>query len=120
MWNWLISSLAVGSSITLYDGNPFYPTNETLLKIADEEGVTVFGTSAKFISSLEDLNIIPKKNMKFQELRMILSTGSPLYVDSYDYVYNNWKKDVQLCSISGGTDIISCFVLGNPMLNIYR
>ena len=120
MWNWLVSSLAVGATIMLYDGNPFYPNPKSLLEIADKNKISIFGTSAKYISSLEDSDIKPNQDMEFKYLRMILSTGSPLYGKNYDYVYNNWKKDLALCSISGGTDIISCFVLGNPMLNIYR
>ena len=120
MWNWLVSSLAIGSTIVLYDGSPFYPNGTTLLKMAERIGVTVFGTSAKYISALEMENIIPKDISTFPTLRCILSTGSPLVEENYDYIYNEWKKDIQLCSISGGTDIISCFALGNPMLSIKR
>ena len=92
MWNWLVSSLAVGATVMLYDGNPFYPNPKSLLEIADKNKISVFGTSAKFISSLEDFGIKPNQDMRFKYLRMILSTGSPLYGKNYDYVYNNWKK----------------------------
>ncbi len=119
MWNWLVSSLAVGATLVLYDGNPFYPRKDYLLDVADSIGLTIFGTSAKYISFLEQNNIIPKK-YSFKKLRLILSTGSPLIEESYDFVYNNWKSDIQLCSISGGTDIISCFALGNPIKPIIK
>ena len=120
MWNWLISSLSVGSTIVLYDGNPFYPNKDFLLKIMDKIDLTVFGTSAKYISALEQSNIIPKENYAFNKLRCILSTGSPLVEENFEYVYKSWKKDVQLCSISGGTDIISCFALGNPIKPVIK
>tara|TARA_B100000945_G_C20355386_1_gene584359 strand:+ start:27 stop:1175 length:1149 start_codon:yes stop_codon:yes gene_type:complete len=120
MWNWLISALGVGATIILYDGSPFYPNKYSLLKLADEWGISVFGTSAKYIQSLEKLDIIPKKTFNFSQLRMILSTGSTLFKESYDFVYNNWKKNIQLASISGGTDIISCFALSNPNLPVYK
>ena len=120
MWNWLVSSLAAGTAIVLYDGNPFYPDGTALLKMADELGITVFGTSAKYIASLESAGIKPKDISSFQKLRTILSTGSPLVDENFDFVYNHWKKDVQLSSISGGTDIISCFALGNPILPVRR
>jgi len=119
MWNWLVSSLAVGATLVLYDGNPFYPRKDSLLEIADSIGLSIFGTSAKYISFLEQNDIMPKK-YSFKKLRLILSTGSPLVEENYDFVYNNWKHDVQLCSISGGTDIISCFALGNPMKPIKK
>ena len=120
MWNWLISSLAVGATIVLYDGSPFYPDGTALLKMADELGITVFGTSAKYISSLESAGIKPKQISSFPKLRTILSTGSPLVEENFDFVYGEWKEDVQLASISGGTDIISCFALGNPILPVRR
>ena len=120
MWNWLISSLAVGATIVLYDGSPFYPDGTALLKMADELGITVFGTSAKYISSLESAGIKPKQISSFPKLRTILSTGSPLVEENFDFVYGEWKEDVQLASISGGTDIISCFALGNPILPVHR
>ena len=120
MWNWLITSLATGATIVLYDGSPFYPDGTALLQMADKLKITVFGTSAKFITSLESAEIKPKQIFSFQKLRLILSTGSPLAEESFDFVYDHWKKDVQLASISGGTDIISCFALGNPILPVYR
>ncbi|MFQ6609844.1 MAG: acetoacetate--CoA ligase [Fidelibacterota bacterium] len=120
MWNWLVSSLALGATIVLYDGNPFYPNPSALLKMADDLHISVFGTSAKYISSLESEGVIPNELSQFTDLRAILSTGSPLSEESFDFVYQKWKKDVVLSSISGGTDIISCFALGNPALPVYR
>ncbi len=120
MWNWLISSLAVGATIVLYDGSPLYPDGTALLKMADDLGITVFGTSAKYIASLESAGIKPKQIYSFLKLRTILSTGSPLVEENFDFVYGEWKEDVQLASISGGTDIISCFALGNPILPVRR
>ncbi|MBC8255899.1 MAG: acetoacetate--CoA ligase [Candidatus Marinimicrobia bacterium] len=120
MWNWLISSLAVGATVVLYDGSPFFPDGSTLLQLAEELEITVFGTSAKYISSLESAGIKPKDISTFPKLQTILSTGSPLIEENFDYVYNHWKKNVQLASISGGTDIISCFALGNPILPVRR
>ena len=120
MWNWLISSLCFGSTIVLYDGNPFYPDEKYLLNKMDEIDLTIFGTSAKYISYLKNKNIHPNKDFKFKKLKTILSTGSPLTNDLFEYVYQYWKKDVQLSSISGGTDIVSCFVLGNPILPVVK
>ena len=120
MWNWLISSLAVGSTIVLYDGNPFYPNKDFLLKIMDDIDLTVFGTSAKYISALEQSDIKPQEKYSFKKLRCILSTGSPLVEENFEYVYQYWKKDIQLCSISGGTDIISCFALGSPIKPVIK
>jgi len=120
MWNWLVSSLAVGATIVLYDGSPFYPDGNAFWNLTDEIGITVFGTSAKYLASCDDNNITPMKNNELSSLRAILSTGSPLAPESFDYVYNKIKKDVMLSSIAGGTDIISCFVLGNPNLPVYR
>ncbi len=119
MWNWVVSSLAVGSTLVLFDGNPFYPSPDALLKMADELGITIFGTSAKYIASLEDAGVKPRQISTFPKLRVITSTGSPLTNESFEYVYRDWKTDVQLSSIAGGTDIISCFVLGNPLLPVY-
>lgn len=120
MWNWMVSSLALGATLTLYEGSPTYPENNSLFKLLDDEQITVFGTSAKFISSVEKLGVKPKDECNLSHLRCILSTGSPLLPKNYDYVYDEIKKDIQLSSISGGTDIISCFALGNPMLPVYR
>jgi len=119
MWNWFVSSLALGASIVCFDGNPFYPGPEALLKLADELKFTLFGTSAKYIASLESAGAIPKEISNFPHLRAITSTGSPLTDESFNYIYNKWMPDVQLSSIAGGTDIISCFMLGNPTLPVY-
>jgi len=120
MWNWLVSSLAVGATLILYDGSPFYPDPEALWKMADDLDITVFGTSAKFIAASEAAGVVPKDSFSLEKLRAILSTGSPLMEENFDYVYKNIKKDLQLASISGGTDIISCFALGNPALPVLR
>ena len=120
MWNWTVSALALGVTLTLYEGSPTYPETNRLFKLIDEEGITVFGTSAKFISSIEKAGIKPKEECNLSQLRCILSTGSPLLHKNYDFVYEHIKNDVQLSSISGGTDIISCFALGNPILPVYR
>lgn len=119
MWNWLVSSLALGAKVVLYDGSPFFPNTDVLLDLIDSEGITVFGCSAKYLSALEKAQIKPRNSHALTSLRSILSTGSPLSQDSFDYVYSHFKKDVCLSSISGGTDIISCFVLGNPCLPVY-
>ena len=120
MWNWLVSSLAVGVKIVLYDGAPLSPTPSILWDMADQEGITVFGTSAKYLASLEKSGAEPRKSHELSKLKAILSTGSPLAHHSFDYVYKKIKTDVHLASISGGSDIISCFVLGNPILPVYR
>jgi acetoacetyl-CoA synthetase len=120
MWNWLVSSLAVGVKIVLYDGAPLSPTPGILWDMADQEGITVFGTSAKYLASLEKSGAEPRKSHDLSKLKAILSTGSPLAHNSFDYVYKKIKTDVHLASISGGSDIISCFVLGNPILPVYR
>jgi len=120
MWNWMVSSLSLGATLTLYDGSPAYPDSSILFRIIDEEKVSIFGTSAKFISTVEKDGIKPKEKFKLSSLRSILSTGSPLLPNNYDFVYQNIKADLELSSISGGTDIISCFALGNPMLPVYR
>ncbi len=119
MWNWLISSLASKSTIVLYDGSPFVPNNEYLFEIAEKENITFFGTGAKFIDYLKQNKIIIKKKYKLPKLKTIASTGSPLVHESFDYVYRNIKKNLHLASISGGTDIVSCFVIGNPNMDVY-
>ncbi len=119
MWNWFVSSLAVGATLILYDGNPFYPNPEALLKMAYDLKINVFGTSAKYIASLEAEGVCPVCHYNFEHLNVITSTGSPLSNESFRYVYNRWSKDVQLSSIAGGTDIVSCFVLGSPTLPVY-
>jgi acetoacetyl-CoA synthetase len=113
MWNWLISALASKASIVLFDGSPMYRKADLLLKIAEEEKITLFGVSAKYIDALRKLKPILKYKYKLSKLRTICSTGSPLSKEGFKYVYKNIKKDVHLSSISGGTDIVSCFVLGN-------
>jgi acetoacetyl-CoA synthetase len=120
MWNWLVSSLAVGATLVLYDGSPSHPDGNALWDLADEVGISVFGTSAKWIASIEKAGVKPKHTHGLQALKTILSTGSPLAPESYDYVYRDVKERVLLASISGGTDIISCFALGNPLLPVYR
>ncbi len=119
MWNWLISSLGVGSTVFLYDGSPSYPNLETLFKAIEKEKINIFGTSPKFISSCENAGLHPKDSFDLSSLKAVLSTGAPLSVANFEYVYREVKPDVQLSSISGGTDIISCFMLGNPMLPVY-
>jgi acetoacetyl-CoA synthetase len=120
MWNWLVSSLAVGATVVLYDGAPLSPEPASLWTMAQEEGVTVFGTSAKYLAMIEKLGVKPRATNDLGSLRAILSTGSPLAAPSFDYVYRDVKRDVQLASISGGTDIISCFALGNPAGPVWR
>jgi len=119
MWNWLVGALSSGATIILFDGFPMYKRNDLLFKIADEEQVTLFGISAKYIDTLNNNKIIPKNNYNLSNLKTICSTGSPLSEDGFKYIYNNIKKDVHLSSISGGTDIISCFVLGNLFQPVY-
>ena len=120
MWNWLVSSLAVGATVVLYDGSPTYPDGRALWDLADEAGITVFGTSARWLSATEKAGITPRTSHRLAVLKTILSTGSPLAPESFDYVYRDVKPDVLLSSISGGTDIISCFALGNPLLPVWR
>ena len=113
MWNWLVGSLAAGATILLFDGFPLYQRDDLLFKLANEEQVTLFGISAKYIDTLSNNKVIPKNNYEMTKLRTICSTGSPLSNDGFRYIYKNIKEDVHLTSISGGTDIVSCFVLGN-------
>jgi acetoacetyl-CoA synthetase len=120
MWNWLVSSLSTGAKVVLYDGAPLSPTSDILWEMAQAEGITVFGTSAKYLALLEKTGSVPRKKYDLSKLKAILSTGSPLAPNSFDYVYTKIKSDVHLASISGGSDIISCFVLGNPILPVYR
>ena len=119
MWNWLVSGMASGASIVLYDGSPFYPEKDSLLKMADKEDLDIFGISAKYIDALKNDSISIKEKYFLKHLKCILSTGSPLSDDGFKYVFNNIKDDVHLASISGGTDIVSCFVGGNPMMPVY-
>jgi acetoacetyl-CoA synthetase len=120
MWNWMVSSLAVGATVVLYDGAPMQPRSEILWDMIAAERVTIFGTSAKYLAIAEKSGLIPRKTHDISQLCVILSTGSPLAEHSYDYVYHQIKSDVHLASISGGTDIISCFALGNPAEPVYR
>jgi acetoacetyl-CoA synthetase len=120
MWNWLVSGLASGATLLLYDGSPFVQRGRILFDYADAEGMTHLGTSAKYIDAIAKLNLKPKDTHRLEHLRAVLSTGSPLVAESFDYVYRNIKDDVCLSSISGGTDIVSCFVLGNPVLPVWR
>jgi acetoacetyl-CoA synthetase len=120
MWNWLVSGLASGAALLLYDGSPFVSRGRILFDMADAEGMTHFGTSAKFIDAIAKIDLRPRETHRLERLRAMLSTGSPLVAEGFDYVYRNIKSDVCLSSISGGTDIVSCFVLGNPMLPVWR
>ena len=120
MWNWLASGLATGATLLLYDGSPFYPGPCVLFDFADEERMTVFGTSAKYIDALNKAGARPIETHALSSLKTMTSTGSPLVPESFDYAYRTIKTDLLLSSISGGTDIVSCFVLGNPALPVYR
>ena len=120
MWNWLVSGLAVGCTVVLYDGAPLLRRKPILWDLAAAERVTTFGTSAKFLSLVEKEELRPVDTHDLSALDVILSTGSPLAPQSYDYVYAHVKRDVRLSSISGGTDIISCFALGNPIAPVWR
>jgi acetoacetyl-CoA synthetase len=120
MWNWLASGLAAGATLILYDGAPFADDGRVLWKLAERERVTHFGTSAKYLSALEKAGVRPRDEFVLGSLRTIFSTGSPLAPASFDYVYQRIAADVQLSSITGGTDIISCFALGNPVLPVRR
>ena len=120
MWNWLVSALAMGATVILYDGSPFYEEGRALWRMAEEEKLTVFGTSAKFIAALEKAGVRPGEEFDLSSLKTILSTGSVLAPENFDYVYDAISSDLQLSSISGGTDIISCFAGGNPLLPVRR
>ena len=120
MWNWLVSGLASEATLVLYDGSPFYPQPQSLIDMAQEEQVSVFGTSAKYIAALQKADVKPMRSHQLPALHTILSTGSPLSHESFRYVYSDVKTDVCLASISGGTDILSCFVLGNPCLPVWE
>ncbi|NIJ41872.1 acetoacetyl-CoA synthetase [Parvibaculum indicum] len=120
MWNWLVSGLAAEATLCLFDGSPFAPDERVLFDYIDAEKIDVFGTSAKFIDAVKKSGLKPRETHDLSSLRMILSTGSPLVPESFDFVYRDIKQDVALCSISGGTDIVSCFVLGSPILPVWR
>ena len=120
MWNWLASGLATGATLLLYDGSPFYPGSGALWDLAQQERMTIFGTSAKYIDAIAKLKLKPAETHDLSTLRTMTSTGSPLVAEAFDYVYANIKSDLLLSSISGGTDIVSCFVLGSPWLPVWR
>jgi acetoacetyl-CoA synthetase len=119
MWNWLVSSLFLGASIYLYDGNPAYPKLTNIWEKIEEDKINILGTSPKFLTACQKSGLINSDKFNFSSLKTILSTGSPLSVENFEFVYNSIKKDIQLSSISGGTDILSCFVLGNSNLPVY-
>ena len=120
MWNWLVSALAAEATLLLYDGSPFAGDNQILFDYADAEGMTHFGTSAKFLDAAAKFGLKPRETHRLGTVRAMMSTGSPLVAEGFDYVYRDIKADLQLSSISGGTDIISCFVLGSPVLPVWR
>ncbi len=120
MWNWLVSGLACGATLVLFDGSPFHPGPERLFDLAEQEGVNIFGTSAKYIDAIKKSGYRPKDHVDLGALRSMLSTGSPLLPESFDFVYDAIKSDLLLGSISGGTDIVSCFVLNSPLLPVRR
>jgi acetoacetyl-CoA synthetase len=120
MWNWLVSALASKAALVLYDGSPFYPDGEVLWRYAEDIDMTIFGTSAKYIDAMKNAALRPRGKFDLPELRTIASTGSVLSPESFDYVYENIKQDVCLASVSGGTDIVSCFVISCPLLPVYR
>ena len=120
MWNWLVSALASGATLLLYDGSPFVGRGSVLFDYADAERMTHFGTSAKFIDAIAKIELKPRQTHKLEHVRAVFSTGSPLVAEGFDYVYANIKQDILLASVSGGTDIISCFVIGNPNGPVHR
>ncbi|CAE7893708.1 acsA2 [Symbiodinium necroappetens] len=120
MWNWLVASLACEATLLLYDGSPFAPNGNILFDYADAEGMTLFGTSAKYIDACNKAELAPRETHDLATVRTICSTGSPLVPEGFDYVYRSIKPDVSLASISGGTDILACFVLGNPIGPVHR
>ena len=119
MWNWLVSALGVGATVVLYEGSPFHPKPNHLWEMAERLGISVFGTSPKYVSACEGAELVPSDVADLKKLRAVLSTGSPLTVENFRWLYDNVKRDLQVASICGGTDIISCFMLGNPMLPVY-
>jgi len=120
MWNWLVNSLAIGATIVLYEGSPFYPSAEAMFDLIDELGITVFGTGAKAIAAWEKFGVKPRESHQLNTLVTLLSTGSPLAPESFDYVYREIKQNLCLSSIAGGTDIVSCFIAGCPILPVWR
>ena len=120
LWNWLVSSLAVGATVVLYDGSPFHPGPKAMFDLIDDERISVFGTSAKAIAAWEKAGLKPRESHRLNSLVTLLSTGSPLAPASYDFVYREIKQNLCLSSIAGGTDIVSCFLAGSPILPVYR
>ena len=120
MWNWQVSALGLGTTVVTYDGSPFYPDGNKLFDILQEDRITHFGTSAKFIDAVKKAGLVPAETHDLSSLRVLLSTGSPLVAESFEFVYADIKQDLHLASISGGTDIVSCFVLGNPIGPVHR
>ena len=120
MWNWLTTSLAVGATLVLYDGNPFHPGPDALWRMAEEEKITVFGTSAGYIAALKNAGVKPDKQFNLSPLKALLSTGSPLSKEDFHFIYQEVKTDLQLASISGGSDLNGCFALGNPIGPVYE
>ena len=120
MWNWLTASLAVGATLVLYDGNPFHPGPDALWRMAQDEKITVFGTSAGYIAALKNAGVKPGRQFDLSSLKALLSTGSPLSREDFHFIYDEVKADLQLASISGGSDLNGCFALGNPMGPVYE
>ena len=120
MWNWLVSGLASGATLVLYDGSPFYPSGEVLFDLIDKVNIDIFGTSAKFIDAVKKAGLTPLRTHKLSSMRTVLSTGSPLAPESFDFIYDAVKPDVRLSSITGGTDIVGCFAQGSPNLPVWR
>ena len=120
MWNWLVTGLASGATLCLYDGSPFHPSGEVLFDYASQERFSFFGTSAKFIDAARKAGIVPARTHDLSSLRTLTSTGSPLAPEGFDYIFECVKQDVHLASVSGGTDIVSCFVLGVPIKPVWR
>ncbi len=120
MWNWLVSGLAIGATVLLYDGSPFYPDSGAIFQLAEDEKMTIFGTSARYIAGVEKSGLKPGEKFDLSNLKTMCSTGSPLSEESFQFVYRDVKQDIDLASISGGTDIVSCFALGCPILPVYE
>ena len=120
MWNWVVSTLALDATLVLFDGSPFHATETRIWDLVDEEALTVLGTSAKYLAMAEKRKLTPGQTHDLGSLRTILSTGSVLLPESFDWVYTQVKGDVHLASISGGTDLVSCLVLGDPLSPVYR
>lgn len=120
MWNWLMTVLATGAAIVIYDGSPFYPNADVLWEFTSRHQVTLFGTAAKYIDAMKSGGIVIKGRFDLSKMRTLTSTGSPLVHESFDYIYQNIKDDIHVASISGGTDIVSCFVIGNSISPVYR